>query len=115
MSGTVKWTPEEDDVLRRHYAEHGDRWHMWAELLPGRTTKAIFQRAHRLGISHPRKRGKDFALERAEMVAMADMHRGLAPSQIDESRFWAPRRAHDLVVTAWMKDKESKWGLLGRR
>ena len=110
-----KWTSDEDDALRQFYHDKGVDWDMWDYYIPGRTRKGIFQRAKRLGISHPRKRGVDFELERGEVTAMFDMHAGLAPSQIDKKRFWAPGRAHDLIVTAWMKDKQSKWGLLRGR
>ena len=115
MSAGTSWTPDEDDVLRERYATYGGHWHGWRELLPGRTEKAIVEHARRLGLHHPRKRGRDYDLTRAEMTALQAMHEGFAPSQIDERHFWVAGRARALVVSAWSKDSESKWGLLGRR
>ena len=115
MGSCKGWTPEEDALLRLYYVEKGGEWEGWKVHLPGRSSKAIIEHARRIKLYRPRRRGADFELERPEVAAMADMHSGLAPSQIDEKRFWAPGRAHDLVVTAWIKDKESKWGLMGRR
>lgn len=54
MSGTRMgcraWTPEEDELVRRHYPRHGMRWQGWDELLPHRSLNAIRVRAHGLGL-----------------------------------------------------------------
>lgn len=55
MSGTRmgrrRWTPEEDETVRRHYPLHGPQWSGWDELLPGRSYSAIVSRAGRLGVA----------------------------------------------------------------
>lgn len=44
------WTPEEDEVLRLNYADHGPSWGTWAALLPGRSRAAVSYRARALGL-----------------------------------------------------------------
>lgn len=46
----VRWTPEEDAMLREHFPRHGAGWGGWAEVLPGRSERAIVLRAFRLCI-----------------------------------------------------------------
>ena len=46
----LSWTPEEDEAVRMHYPLHGPNWDGWAALLPGRTPKAVTQRASVLGV-----------------------------------------------------------------
>lgn len=48
--GRVRWTPEEDAMLREHFPRHGAGWGGWAEVLPGRSERAIVLRAFRLCI-----------------------------------------------------------------
>ena len=49
-----RWTPEEDEALRLHYPLHGPDWEAWKVILPGRTDKAISQRASVLSVPvHP--------------------------------------------------------------
>ena len=52
--GTGKrWTPDEVRALTDHYPDHGRRWSGWAERLPGRTERQIYNKAYRMGIRGP--------------------------------------------------------------
>lgn len=47
----ARWTHEEDELVRRHYPEHGAMWDGWAELLPAHPkAPAIRSRARALGV-----------------------------------------------------------------
>lgn len=48
------WTPEQDDVIRRHYPM-GTQVRVIANAL-GRTTAEVYQRANHLGLARPRCR-----------------------------------------------------------
>lgn len=64
-----RWTPEEDEALRRLYPMHGSRWDGWEGALPGRTGPAVMTRAHALGVRAWRESRwtpeEDAALERS--------------------------------------------------
>lgn len=45
-----RWTPNEDELLREHYPEHGPSWDGWRRVLPTRSRRAVQTRAKRLGI-----------------------------------------------------------------
>lgn len=45
-----RWSMDEDELIRRWYPEKGPSWEKWAEMLPGRTYKAINVRAGRIGV-----------------------------------------------------------------
>lgn len=47
------WTPEEDDLLRKHYPAHGPSWDGWKKLLPNRTNWSVENRASKLGLRAP--------------------------------------------------------------
>lgn len=47
----ARWTPDEDELVRRHYPGHGATWDGWAELLPAHPkAPAIRSRATKLGV-----------------------------------------------------------------
>ncbi len=46
------WKPEEEEILRKHYASKGPRG--CAELLPGRTVRAVQAWAQRVGVAVPK-------------------------------------------------------------
>lgn len=48
--GRVRWEPREDALIEEHYPLKGSAWDRWADLLPGRTERAIRTRASRLGV-----------------------------------------------------------------
>lgn len=54
MSGTRMGcralTPEEDELVRRHYPSHGATWDGWDELLPNRSPNAIRVHANGMGV-----------------------------------------------------------------
>ena len=45
-----RWTPEEDELLRKNLPSHGPSWEGWKDILPGRTSGAIQTRKSTLGI-----------------------------------------------------------------
>lgn len=45
-----RWTPNEDELLREHYPEHGPSWDGWRRVLPTRSRRAVQTRAKKLGI-----------------------------------------------------------------
>ena len=49
----VRWTSEEDDIIREHYAE-GAGFEFIQTLLPGRSASSIFSRADKLGVTSGR-------------------------------------------------------------
>lgn len=67
-SSARKWTPAEDNLLRKHYAEHGVKGVLEAGV--NRTTSAIYARAVRLGVKHDhRNTNADAASEAIADVA----------------------------------------------
>lgn len=48
----LRWTPEEDEILRTWYPSRGASWDGWAKLMPDRKPSAssIHNRAWRLGV-----------------------------------------------------------------
>lgn len=47
----ARWTPEEDELVRTHYPDHGAAWEGWAELVPAHAkAPAIRSRARTLGV-----------------------------------------------------------------
>lgn len=60
MTAGERWTPEEDEAIRKSFPVYGADWVGWATLLPGRTRSAIKVRAARLCVrtnerSNPRR------------------------------------------------------------
>ena len=45
MGTSNPWTTDELYILRAYYPTHGSVWDKWAELLPGRSSSAISNRA----------------------------------------------------------------------
>lgn len=56
LGGGRRWSPEEEEILKKNYYEHGPLWEGWEDLLPGRNYTSIANKASLLGISHLRKR-----------------------------------------------------------
>ena len=54
--GAAEWTTEEVQALRDYYPVYGPQWDGWRELLPNREGTSLRCKAHKLGISSPRKR-----------------------------------------------------------
>lgn len=48
MTAGERWTPEEDEAIRKFFPQHGADWDGWERLVPGRTRSAIKGRANRL-------------------------------------------------------------------
>jgi hypothetical protein len=49
LSSDLPWDADEDQVIRQHYPDAGSDLE---DMLPGRTRRAIKERAHRLGITY---------------------------------------------------------------
>lgn len=66
-----RWTPEEDDLVRRYYPENGARWRGWRVLMPERdpTYDDISHRARALGVrcNHRFKYGEGRRLDPREL------------------------------------------------
>lgn len=45
-----RWTPDEDELLRELYPEHGPSWDGWRRVIPTRSRRAVQTRAKKLGI-----------------------------------------------------------------
>lgn len=97
MNGVKQWTTRELELLETHYPEHGPSWERWAELLPGRTTKAIALKAHVMGIRcryrGPRSWTK--AEDRMAVAMLAEVCRSTrrSPLAVLSHLAWLVRRA----------------------
>ena len=52
-----RWTDDELATLEHHYPEHGPNWDGWSNLLPGRTQRAIANKAAKLSVTADTPRG----------------------------------------------------------
>lgn len=127
----VMWTESEDSAVRAYYADHGPRWDGWAEVLPGRSARAISARAQRLGVAEVRTRVTDESTGRKESpdplgrhhyanfsapltpdpeerFVMGRMGSGATPSEIDRERKWRPGTAKSVLTHRWARLKERK-------
>ena len=82
--GSMHWTPEQDELIGRHYPTYGSLWEGWRELLPGRTARAISKRANDIGVHRYQKKPNLFtdgqrAYILKGVIAIAD---GLAVSPV---------------------------------
>lgn len=48
--GQRRWTPRELKLLAEHFRAYGPNWDGWDGVLPGRTSKSISNKAHKLGL-----------------------------------------------------------------
>ena len=121
------WSDEEDNALREFYQRHGTTWEGWAEVLPGRTIRAISARAVRLGIAEkrgprqkkktPKKKRWQDPMHKAMVKATADpyegyvtncMDMGMTPQEIDRKMNWGLGTARMIMSEKWLRDKESR-------
>lgn len=72
------WTPDEDDILRELYPEHGPSWDGWMKVLPTRSRRAVMTRANRLGMRANAK----WTAEEEELL------RELYPKSVYRGRQW---------------------------
>lgn len=113
------WTEAEDNALRVYYPRHGTDWDGWAEVLPGRTRKAIGGRAARIGVTVKRakpipkpKRKVEVHQQRSVGPSGYDKHvrrcmeQGMSPSQIDSMMGWWPGKAVRILTTMWDREAE---------
>lgn len=76
----MKWTDEEDAVLRRRYSDGATAV---SRMLPGRTVKAVEQRAGRLGISRQQVKSDGIDPEVVRLCGQAfNAWRAPAPAQL---------------------------------
>lgn len=73
-----RWTPDEDELLREHYPEHGPSWDGWRRVLPTRSRWAVQTRAKKLGI----KVQTGWTAEEEELL------RELYPKSVYRGRQW---------------------------
>ena len=77
----LRWTDDEDEIVRRYYPVVGARWRGWHHLLPERelTSDIVAHRAMRLGVRCDSQfrygKGKRAAQSKAEAMAVMDGHR----------------------------------------
>ena len=114
------WSEEEDAALKTFYPRHGASWNGWAEVLPGRTEKAISGRAGRLGVikERPKPKPKRSKVPKPEPklppagpsgyddYVRRCMRSGMAPSQIDSMMGWWPGKTIRILTTMWDKETE---------
>lgn len=122
---TKPWSEEEDDSIREFYAEHGQGWAGWAEVLPDRTRRAIGARARRIGVKRPvakhsatpprRKSDGDDWHYKIELVREKDqrdeqvmdfMRAGMTPSEIDRRMHWWPSTTVGILVDLWSREEQ---------
>lgn len=125
----VLWTESEDSAVRAYYPDHDLRWEGWAEVLPGRSARAISARAQRLGVAEVRTRPKHkvrkppmppadrnhregfeapLTPDPEERFVMKRMGSGATPSEIDRERKWRPGTALAVLTHRWARLKERK-------
>lgn len=123
MKGAA-WSDVEDDAIRTFYPSHGMMWEGWDEVLPGRTTYSIQNRARRLGVKslihhHGRKRNRPKGDSRHytspsttptrdpyESQVMRYMNDGMTPTEIDRKMGWYPGSARLILSNRWQRKKE---------
>lgn len=119
-----QWTDLQDDILFDCYPKFGPSWKGWAEVLPGRTKKAIGERARRLGLSyrfadkgddrHYRPKALVMAPDPYEPYVVKCMEEGMTPTQIDCMMRWLPGSARLIMSNKWLREKE-RYELRGER
>ena len=65
------WKPEDDAIILQNVAKHGHKWSHLALLLPGRSSHAIRNRYHRLGVRRRWLEHREHATRAAEAAAPA--------------------------------------------
>ena len=97
------WSAAEDAMLVAHYQERGPSWRGWADLLPGRSKKAIKTRASRLGLTAPERRAASAVRHPSEHGQRVRdlMAKGKTPSQIDREMRWPEGKAKQVLMGTW--------------
>lgn len=123
------WTDAEINALRVYYPTHGADWDGWAEVLNGRSRKAIQRKAGLLDIFHedmrksprrkrptkihrePEHRVYDFepTPDPYEGMILRLLQEGKTLRQIDQKMHWHPDRAKQILTERW------KRGVTGQR
>lgn len=118
------WTDAEIHALRVYYPIHGADWDGWAEVLDGRSTKAIRRKAGLLDIYHedmrksperkrpekeyrgPQYREHEFkpTPDPYERLILRLMHEGKSLSEIDRQMHWHPNRAKQILMERWKRE-----------
>ena len=126
------WTDAEINALRVYYPLHGPSWEGWAEVLNGRSRKAIQRKAGLLDIFHEdgrkspnrkrplkgdRLRTYEFETHRNyEFVPTPDpyethvmklLEKGMSFQAIDRQMHWHPGRAKQILEERWKREKEN--------
>lgn len=90
------WTTRDEQLIERHYPEHGPSWDGWEKLLPNRTPNAISNRAYRLGVRCLYRGPKSWtkAEDRMAVAMLADVCRSLnrTPIAVIRRLMWLVER-----------------------
>lgn len=104
MSGR-QWTATEDMAVRELYPIHGMAWARWPEVLPGRTAKAVAERASRLGVTGALPADGTRRPRAAEHPRIAEiiglLGEGVPPSAIDSRLGLRPDTARKAISKRW--------------
>lgn len=121
------WTDAEIHSLRVYYPIHGADWEGWAEVLEGRTKKAIQRKAGLLDIFHkdmrksPERKRPEHVHREAEhrsydFQPMPDpyeglilrlLHEGKTLREIDKRMHWHPNRAKQILTERWKRLRDA--------
>lgn len=121
MPSATLWSDLEDDAIRQMYPGRGPHWAGWSDVLPGRSPRAIEQRASALGVRRGKRdeakalpemlrpaggdRPRAMSLRDDDKAVMRMMRDGMAPSEIDRALHLVPGTAHHVVVGVWNWDR----------
>lgn len=107
------WGEFEEMSLKEFFPRHGPYWEGWNDVLPDRTSSAISNRAHKLGLHGPKEKHKrepdEFDTEKGSVPSPIEYERtvtklmkeGLAPSQIDTKMHWVTGTAMEIIKARW--------------
>lgn len=117
------WTDAEVNALRVYYPTHGASWKGWAEVLNGRSKKAIQRKAGLLDIFHedmrksPERKRPEHVFREAshktynceptpdpyERLILKLLHEGKTLKEIDRRMHWHPDRAKQILTERWKR------------
>jgi hypothetical protein len=97
------WTDEENELIKLNYSNRGKHW--CAQHLPGRTVKAIYVQAKKLGLSSDRN--SDYFKDWQGRAAASKRGRARPDSRERFKKLWEQGRVPRPIITAERRQKQA--------